>query len=310
MLTSQHTSKATPIVEGKEKYRAEKEGEACESKFGDENKELIDVPMELSDLREKDFNTDRALPKELDDRGFGDFRVVFLKDGTPRLFSPSDQRNSLTTHYVAHYNAFVDRRGELGLCSGTHKVHLSNGKSRDPDISYWGSPLCREDPEDGIACLIDGGALPDVVVKFSWDTSFDYDKLAIEDMLSKGLEYEGGPLSVDRPRLGYLIKVRFYDKRTIAGKDTKDVIGLDIFRLPHGTTLDQALDEDDPSAEYSYYEPGAAELLISIGREDLGIPPADLLVEGSSDEYAIKASNIYARVREYHEQCQMNGLAT
>jgi hypothetical protein len=66
-----------------------------------------------------------------------------------------------------------------------------------------------------------------------------YEKQAIQDMLSEGLEREDGPISTVRPRLGYLIKMRFSKskeqtseskskrrKRTTAIVDTQDVTGL------------------------------------------------------------------------------------
>jgi hypothetical protein len=194
-------------------------------------------------------------------------------------------------------------RNELGFCSGTHKVRLSNGHSCFPDISYWGASHCRWDTKTKTPRLINVSALPDVVIQFSWQNSFEYKKQAIEDMLSKGLECEGGPLSKDRPRLGYLIKVRFSDKLKMAGLGAPDLVGLDVYRLPHGTTVKQALDPNDSSAEYMCYECGGPDVLVSIRAKDLGT------MEGSGADYTMCASDIFAKMREYHMQCQMRGQA-
>jgi hypothetical protein len=96
-----------------------------------------------------------------------------------------------------------------------------------------------------------------------------YEKQAIDDIMNQGLENEGEPLSMDLPRLGYLIMMRFSRNGKLL---TQDLEGVDIYRLPHGTTIQQALDPNDPSARHWHYKPGDPEVLISIRREDLGIP--------------------------------------
>ena len=71
-----------------------------------------------------------------------------------------------------------------------------------------------------------------------------YKEKALNDMMTKGLEQEGGTLSTTRPTVGYLIKVRFSKKRMLAGAikgdKTQDMLGLDIYRLSHGTTVADA----------------------------------------------------------------------
>jgi hypothetical protein len=314
-------------IEEEKKESAEKlkGDEDCGSRDGDEDdelerdEELVDLPEELAELRSRVFRTERDLLDELDTLGFGDLRVVLLNDGTARQIMPSEQHNDFTAFYEFD---FLKRRPRWGYCSATHKVHLSNGRSRDPDISYWGYNRCNKHPITGDPCLyrIDKKPIPDIVVQFSWRNSFGYEKDAIEDILSKGLEYEGGPLSTDRPRLGYLIKMRFSKKRKIAGLDMQDVTGLDIYRLPRGTTVKQALDPNNSCAEHWSYKPGDPEVLISIRREDLGIPStfgsrflrstADLLKIDSGDAYTMKASEIYTSMHKLHAGRQNRRLAT
>jgi hypothetical protein len=108
----------------------------------DEDEELVALPDELADIRDKPFATERDLLDELDERGFGDLRVVLLDtdtSSTPRMIIASHQHNGFTSKYVGDW--FLRTRGELGWCSGSHKIDLANGMSRYPDISYWGSLL-------------------------------------------------------------------------------------------------------------------------------------------------------------------------
>jgi hypothetical protein len=115
--------------------------------------------------------------------------------------------------------------------------------------------------------------------------------------------------------------MRFSKKRKIAaGLTMQDVAGLDIYRLPHGTTVVQALDLNNSCAEHWSYEPGVPEVLISIRREDLGIPStfgslflrsiAGLVGIDSGDVYMMKASDIYTRMHNLHAGRQTRGLAT
>ena len=56
---------------------------------------------------------------------------------------------------------------------------------------------------------------------------------------------------------------------------TRDVRGLDIYRLPHGTTIADARDPkknySKNGASYFHYKPGGPEYLITITLGDLGI---------------------------------------
>jgi hypothetical protein len=291
--------------------------EDCDSLGGNEdeelneNEELVDLPEELADLRGVYFDTDRALDMELEQRGWGDLRVV-LWDGYARLVEWSEQHCHFKDYYTCD---FRELRRKWGYCSGILRVHLSNGCSRYPSISYWGYPRCDKHPTSGLPCFhLSRIPIPDVVIQFCWGNVLSYEKQSIEDILSKCLEYEGGPVSTDLPRLGYLIKIRL--KRKMVGQGTKEVIGLDVYRLPHGTTVKQALDPTDPSAEHWRYEPGGPKVLISIGPEDLGIPPtwgshffkatAGILGTGV---YTMKASEIFDGMHKFHAGRQQRGLA-
>jgi hypothetical protein len=107
-------------------------GEDEEDDELDEDEELVALPDELADIRDKPFATERDLLDELDERGFGDLRVVLLDTtdtgSTPRMIMASHQHNGFTSKYVGDW--FLRTRGELGWCSGSHKIDLANGMSR------------------------------------------------------------------------------------------------------------------------------------------------------------------------------------
>ena len=158
---------------------------------------------------------------------------------------------------------------------------------------------------------LERGAIPDVVIQFSWKNKKTYEEGAIDDMMNRGLEVDGGDPSILRPTLGYLIKVRFSKKRTLAGaikgSKTQDMEGLDIYRLSHGTTVADALDPNNHNAEHWRYFPGGPEVLITIKPQDLGITGFWAVLCGV---YKIKASDLFGKMHRYQTNRQSAGLAT
>lgn len=98
---------------------------------------------------------------------------------------------------------------------------------------------------------------------------------AIDDLMCYGLDREGGRVSQQYPRLGYLIKVKMSRKRTLAGGiKTYDLKGVHIYRQPHGTTMADA-EASRNGAESWYYCPTdpqfSREVVITITAGDIGI---------------------------------------
>ena len=187
----------------------------------------------------------------MDEKGIGDLRIT-LVDGKPRLVIPADQHNSFTSKHVFKF-AFL--HGKWRFVSGTHNVHLSTNSRRESDVSFFGYGRCIRD-EEGVLEPKDKGAVPDVVIKFSWKNKSGYEENAMDDMMNLSLENGRGTLSRDRPRVGYLIKVRFLKKRalpgSIKGTKTQDLEGLDIFRLPHGTTISDAINGSNEASKWHH----------------------------------------------------------
>jgi hypothetical protein len=278
----------------KETKDRDKSGEEDDSGKSDElaaqeglvevDEELEAFPAEIIEALEKrGFNfeskyTEKELLKNLDEAGYGDLRFVLLESG-PRLIMPSKQHNTLTRDCVDEFQS----SHSWGKCYESHKIYLSNGRTRDPDVSFWGLHRCFRN-RSGKLKLLDDSAIPDVIIQFSWRNTFKYEEKAIDDMMNCGLEHEDGPPSTSFPRLGYLIKAVFGPMED----DRQDVIGVEVYRLPHGTTIAQALDRTDAAAQYWMWTPGDAEMQITVTPEDVGTPRSV-----GMDDFVIPVSTIF-----------------
>mgnify|MGYP007080211435 CR=1 FL=1 len=291
-----------------DRLRGEEKKDATEEAIGEEGsdtgseddqddcEELGDLPPEIAYLSDQVFQSEEALQEALDNAGFGDLRVV-LVEGKARLVKHSDQHNAFTSDFVFD---FISTWRKWVYCTLTHKIHLLNGRSGDPDISFWGYPRCSKSPRTPYALRPTNRSIPDVVINFSWKNTRSYEEEAIDDMMNRGLEQHDGPLSTDRPRLGYLIKVRFSKKRP-RGSRRQAMNGLDIYRLTHGTTIADACDPNNSSADHWRYLDGGPDLFITIKPQDLGITGVWAVVCG---EYKIKASDLFNEMKDYHTKRQ------
>ena len=306
------------IGEEEEKKEATGGGDGNESKSGrfhgteddtsddddDETEELQSLPSDIAGRVGDTFESEEALEEALVNAGVGDLPVV-LVNGKPRLVIPSDQHNAFTGNYCRNFERWA--QSKWGCCSATHKVHLQNGRSRDPDLSYWGYPRCCRDKEGDLEPIDVGkGPVPDVIIQFSWKNTALYEESAIDAMMNRALtKHHGEPSNL--PRVGYLIKVRFSRKRKLQnGEKTQDVEGLDIYRLTQGTTMGDALDPNISNATHYRYNPSGPEYYITITPDDLGITGFWAFWCGG---YKIKASVLFQKLREMQDERQMDGLA-
>ena len=161
---------------------------------------------------------------------------------------------------------------------------------------------------DGDLGPCDDGAVPDVVIQFSWKNKRGYEEEAINDMMNKAVEIERGQPSLTCPRVGYLIKVRFQKKRTLAnaskGSKTQDMGGLDVYRLPRGTTIDDAINGTNGASKFTY-TPGGQDHIIDITPADLGFT-----TPLTWDGFQIHMSSIFGEMDAYHKRRQQNSPAT
>jgi hypothetical protein len=127
-------------------------------------------------------------------------------------------------------------------------------RHRELDVSFWGYHKCERvgnrlspkptNPPNEVN--------PDVV---SWGASFDYGTHALNDVIIRSETFG----SDTAPRIGYLIKVR-----------REGTPGLDVYKVPHGTTVDDAVNNRN-GAEHEAYNAGGPDIVITITPSDLGI---------------------------------------
>jgi len=155
----------------------------------------------------------------------------------------------------------------------------------------------------------DDGAVPDVVIQFSWRNKRGYEEDAIDEMMNDAVEIERGPKSMTCPRVGYLIKVRFKKKRTLRNSlkesKTQDMGGLDLYRLPYGTTVDDAINGACGASKVTYV-PGGPDQHIDITAQDLGFTRSPPVVW---NEFQIQMSRIFDEMDSYNKKRQQNLLA-
>jgi hypothetical protein len=193
--------------------------------------------------------------------------------------------------------------GRWGYCSANQKIDLTNGRSRYPDLSFWGFPRCQAN-ESGVLVPAVINGVPDVVIQFSWKNSNTYETAAMNDMMTMARESTFRAGSTTRPTLGYLIKAKFAPddskkkrKRQPTPKIRGTIVGLYIYRLPHGTTVADALNNNN-GASVHFYKSGDPEYLITITPADLGITGFWAYMCGN---YTIKASVLLVKMQVCHE---------
>jgi hypothetical protein len=299
-----------------ERRRDEKDSSKSEDDDADdeeEEEELEDLPRDIAELLGSElFESEQALEEALVRAGVTDLPSV-LVDKRPRLVVPSEQHNYFTEFYQIDFLDWA--KGRWGFCSATRKIHLEHGRSRDPDLSYWGYPQCTRNEDGRLRPL--QRSVPDVIIQFSFKKNKahqQYEEDSFNDMMNSALEKDHGLFSTTRPTFGYLIQVRFSrNRRTLQGATrkgsttTQDVEGLDIFRLTHGTTMADARDpnnnnNNNPHAIHWRCSPGGPECIIAITPGDLGITTG--FWAWMCGDYRIKASVLYEKMKKVHQECK------
>ena len=292
-------------IKGMEQVESPIQFEDDPEDFDDET-ELVPLTEELKKVfGDKIFKTEEELHDFMNHAGIADFRIILVGEAL-YMRMPTDQHNKFTSNIVAK---FMRRHGNVGYATATHNIHLSTmNKHREPDVSFFGSPRCVQDA-DGDLVPYDDGAVPDVVIQFSWRNKRGYEEEAMDEIMNDAAEIERGPASATCPRLGYLIKVRFKKKRTLAnglkGSKTQDIGGVDIYRLPHGTTIKDAINASNGASKFTYI-PGGSDYSISICPQDLGLTSPAVRWNG----FKIQASRIFDEMDAYHKSRQQKLLAS
>ena len=87
---------------------------------------------------------------------------------------------------------------------------------------------------------------------------------------------------------------------------TQDLAGMDMYRLPHGTTVEDAINGVNGARKFTYVDGGGTDGEIVITPTDLGLTePCDW------NGFAMQASTIFREMNDYHkERQQEDHLAT
>jgi hypothetical protein len=197
-----------------------------------------ELPDELATLRDQIFENQSYLLKAIDDLGFGDVRVILGDNGRAYLFIPGSIHNNANSKIVNDFTLWA--ANWKGFASGDRNICINQTIPmvpppprqfilRPPDISFWGNDKCERDESNRLSPKPTNApdeVNPDVVTQFSWQNTMDCETHALNDIMIRSETFG----SDTPPRIGYLIKVRF-----------GVVPGFDIYKVPHGTTVDDAM---------------------------------------------------------------------
>jgi hypothetical protein len=226
-----------------------------------------ELPDELATLRGQIFENQGDLLDAIDNLGFGDLRVILGDDGRPYLFMPGPIHNNATSKLVNDFTLWS--ANWKGFATGDRNISINQAipvippppkqcRHRQPDVSFWGYPKCERDESNRLSPKSSNPpeeVNPDVVIQFSWGTSFDYGTHALNDVMVRSETFG----SNTPPRIGYQIKVR-----------REGTPGFDIYKVPRGKTVDDAM-HDRHGAEHMAYNVGGPDVVIIITPSDLGI---------------------------------------
>jgi hypothetical protein len=291
----QEEKKEGPWLEDLEVARKE-EGFGSAGLESDDDPDLHDLPKELRGLRDQAFEFEDELQSLLVSRGFGDLSVVLDPNTKKARFRmTSGAHDEVTREYTADFNE--DWKGLAKAADGTCNIFIQPlpGRAitrRKPDIAFWGPAKCTTVVRPGrpnrlrIKHLVLPPMIhsktreqievvnPDIVFQFSWGNGEGYEVEAINDMMNRALvAYPHAQPDNSSPNLGFLIKVRTKAKRNAAGH--KIIRGVDVYRLPRGTTFADAK-ANRHGATHVIYTPGQADVTVEVTAQDLGIPAGNV----------------------------------
>jgi hypothetical protein len=277
----------------------------------DSNSELVDLPKELSGLASKTYDFRDELDADLKHHGFPDLRVVVdPKSKKARLRMPSGAHIEVTDLYTRWFNNKWGK-GRWGVACENTNIFIQalrdrSETRREPDISFWGPHKCYLDEEAGVLRpkrlskppKIHGAreqierVNPDVVLQVSWGNDMGYEVKAINDMMNRALVVHVPPQpNNEAPRLGFLFKIRKHRKRrTRDGR--KKVTKIDVYRIPHGATVEDAIANRN-GASLTSYTPGQQDVTMEITAQDLGIEGEELC----PPPFTISTKRIYEELR-------------
>ena len=273
-------------VELGETIKRRKEGAEDDWDYGD----YSELPKELRGLKDRTFEFEEELEAELVSRGFEDIPVILdPSNGKARLRITTGAHDLVTNMYVKKFEKIWD--GQATAVDGSTNVFIqpaAHGRkiyARKPDIAFWGPDKIVTITEDGVQITLPKNLAvplkrhksrdqvarvnPDVVFQFSWTNADAYEEEAINDMMNRAVVTPTTDPNNSAPRLGYLLKVRLSSKRL--GDDRKKLLRMDIYRIPRGATVQDAIAGQNGATKQTY-TPEGNDVVMTFTAQDLGIP--------------------------------------
>ena len=251
-----------------------------------EDGELVDLPKEVRKLMNQTFEFQDELEAKLVKLGFPDLPVVIdPKSLKARLRMTSGAHDDVTDEYARKFNKEWGK-DEWGVAvDGSTNIFIQalpghKETRRKPDIAFWGKDKCftqrrllkpknlANPPKIHATTEQKERVNPDVVFQFSWGNSKGYEIEAIDDMMNRvHTSYTSHQPNNEPPRLGFLLKVRFKRKKRDS-KGRKILRCLDVYRIPHGATYEDAK-ANRKGASHSVYTPGGQDVVMQVTAQDL-----------------------------------------
>jgi hypothetical protein len=275
-----------------------------------------ELPEDLPEVLDNSvFENDNYFEVALVELKIADFPLVLGDNGKVCYYNPHEYlehkaaRNFIVNKFLnwALFKGQGCRKFQLyprtttGWSTPTHKLGRKT-KTRLPDVSFWGRSKCELESGDGGArnplkvLLVDDPqpveVHPHVVIQV--DISFDdedcYEVDAINDLANHAVAGRE-----TQPNLAVLIKL--HEKGRPGAQ-----AGFDIYYLPTGTFLENALN-GTKRAKHVVYNHGGSDALMTVTEQDLGgikltlwQSIKDYLLGDSSKDFKLSTAELYGIV--------------
>lgn len=268
-----------------------------------------ELPEHLAALFvDREFQDDNGLQAALEELNISDEPIVLGDDGKPCYYMPGDNHNSATAQIVKNFYDWANK--VKGVAAENTNIRLGprlpgappprkkrKPKTRLPDVALWGRSKCvlRSDgrvshPMSASTTSTQPKVHPHVVIQVSVFNDEDYEIDAINDLSTRAIDGQGS-----KPDLSVLIKEREADPAQCVQA------GFDIYYLPKGTYLEDALNGTNQARHVIYYH-GGPDVLVTISEADLGGINLSLwqslkdYFQGGSRDFQISMKELYGAV--------------
>lgn len=249
-----------------------------------ENSELMcnneeGIPEEVAEaqeglpdgLRGRRFNDFYELQQAAEELEYGDTRFTLDGNGYAIMPSPEhgracdflrDELDDLSKGWLGRWGkAKSDNAQEVN-----RPTRRNPTSRREPDAAFWGYQKC-EYVKPGNRRIykvkkVPGSRYnfdPDVVINFSWENKWEAEVNAMNDMMNIG----GLGNTNVQPHVGFLIKI-------IKSGNPRVATGLNIYRIPRGCTVDDAINGTNGASHFVYTHGQMNDVFIEITPEELG----------------------------------------